>query len=71
MRKTYDLRLEKFDNTVEHIPFASRKQAFVFIYANMFAKDTYRYARLLDETTGEIWLEINWRGRDNYRRKRV
>lgn len=71
MKKTYDLRVEKFDNTIEHHTFASRKQAFVFVYANMFAKNKYRYARLLDNYTGEIWLEINWRGQDNYKRKRV
>jgi hypothetical protein len=71
MKNSYDLKVETYKNTVEHHTFASRKQAFVFINTTMFMQNKYRYARLLHEQTGEIWLEINWRGQDNYKRKGV
>jgi hypothetical protein len=67
--KRYDLRVETYKNTSLHFEFTSRKQAFVFVNCEMLMKNKYRYARLMDLTTGEIWMEMTWRGRDNYRRK--
>ena len=69
--KRYDLTTTDFKGKKEHHYFASRKQAFVFVNSTMFMNNKYCQALLFDNLTGEIWLNIEWRGPDNYKRKRV
>ena len=69
--KRYDLVTTNYKDVKEHHYFASRKQAYVFVNTTMFMNNKYRQALLVDNETGEIWLNIQWRGQDNYRRKRV
>ena len=65
----YVLTVVKYNNTRECFLFNSRKQAYVFVNNNMFMNNRYCKCNLVDMTTGECWLNICWRGRDNYKRK--
>lgn len=65
----YEMILRNYKNNKSTEYFKSRKQAYNFIMSNMLLQNLYQSALLTDLTTGEIWLEINWRGQDNYRKR--
>ena len=65
----YVLTVVKWNHKKEQYAFISRKQAFVFVNSNMFMSNRYCKCELVDTSTGEIWLDIRWRGRDQYKRK--
>ena len=67
--KRYELKVVDYKGNDSTHEFASRKQAYVFISSNMLMNNKYRTALLVDNTTGECWLDICWRGRDNYKHK--
>lgn len=64
--KRYELELTNYKSTKTSEYFTSRKQAYNFLMSKMFLQNKYRSATLLDTTTGEIWLTIGYRARDNY-----
>lgn len=65
----YVLTVVNWDCKRAQYKFKSRKQAYVFINALMFMNNEYKKCTLVDSKTGEVWLDIRWRGRDNYKRK--
>ena len=68
-KRLYQVKLETYDDQIIYKYYPSRKRAYAYIYLEMMVENNYRYCRVVHRPTGEIWLEINWRGKDNYKRK--
>ena len=64
--KRYEMTLADFNGNKTTEYFNSRKQAYNFVMSNMLLQNNYQEARLLDNTTGEIWLDV-YRGLDCYK----
>jgi hypothetical protein len=65
----YTLQLIDYKGQKTTKDFNSRKQAYVFINTYMFMNNQYQSAQLYDNKYGEIWLSVDYRARDNYKRR--